>query len=246
MRIRCTTLLVLGLVVLTTGLVSAQASAQSSAQASAQVSALQNTPQVRPQHLNMQFHRAKTAFDSGASLLEAKTRMDIVLAGLPQDIEALKLRAAILMALDRPESAFHDARVAASLDPTDGEAHLLVCESGVAVKMEADALRSLEAATDLILDDVALYVRLSACAQQLNQIPPAEALARVAMASGDRDGRGHLQLARVFIQTDRPENAVTVLLQGLQERAVRAWDIRRDPLLAPLMDWEDLAAWRRR
>lgn len=232
MRIRCTTLLVLVMWM--------------TAPVTAQVAALNNTPQVRPQQLNMQFHRAKTAFQSGASLLEAKARVDIVLNGLPDDTEALKLRASILMALDRPEQAFRDARRAVTLSSGDGEAHVLLCESGVASGHEPDAHRSLESATDFILGDVALYVRLSTCALNLAQTPPAEALARLAMASTDRDGRGHLQLARVFMHTERPDNAVTVLVQGLQERAVRAWDIRRDPLLAPLMEREDLAAWRRR
>lgn len=242
MRIRCTTLpvLILGMAVLM------PLATPATAQVNAQVQALRGTPLVRPQQLNMQFHRAKTAFDSGASLLEAKARVDIVLAELPDDAEARKLRAAILLALEKPEAAFRDAQRAAILSPGDGEAHVLLCESGVASGHAARAKESLDTATDLILGDVALYIRLSSCALELGQIRPSEALARLAMASGERDGRGHLQLARVFMRTERAGNAETVLVQGLQERAVRAWDIRRDPVLAPLMEREGLAAWRRR
>jgi predicted Zn-dependent protease len=232
MRIRCTTLLVLTLVMVLP--------------ATAQVDALRHAPPMRPQQLNMQYHRAKTAFESGASLLEAKARVDIVLSELPDDAEARKLRAAILMALDKPDAAFLDAQRATILSPGDGEAHVLRCESGVVSGRAALANESLDTATDLIMGDVALYVRLSTCALELGQIRPAEALARLAMASGARDGRGHLQLARVFMRTGRAGSAETVLVQGLQERAVRAWDIRRDPLLAPLMEREGLAAWRRR
>ena len=63
----------------------------------------------RPPELNVQFHRARTAWSTGNSLLEAKARIDRVLAALPEDVEALKLRSSILADLGRDDTAFLDA-----------------------------------------------------------------------------------------------------------------------------------------
>lgn len=201
---------------------------------------------LRPQELNLQYHRALTAFHSGASLLEAKARVDIVLADLPDDTDALKLRADILLALDRPTDALRDAGAAVRLNPLDGEAHVLLCESAVASGNHARAVTSLTTATELFLGDISKYVRLSACAVATGQIPEAEALARIAMATGDKDGRGRLQLARIFMVSEREESAVAVLQQGLQERALRPSDVRRDTILSPLMERPELAPFRLR
>lgn len=201
---------------------------------------------TRSREMNQQLYRAQTAFRSGASLLEAKVRVDRVLTNLPDDVEALKLRSSILLSMDRPEEALVDARRAAGLVDGDGETHVLVCEAGVRADRKDVALTSLNRGADLLLDSATLYVRLSQCALELGQTTRAESLARVAVARSDRDARGRLQLARVFMQSGSEDMAVSVLLQGLSNRSLRATDIRRDAVLAPLMDRPGLAPYRLR
>ena len=84
---------------------------------------------VRSQEMNVQYHRAETAWKSGASVLEVKTRIDRVLKALPDDVEALKLRAQVLLKLDRVAEALADVQRAVALSSKDGEAHLILCEA---------------------------------------------------------------------------------------------------------------------
>ena len=101
-------------------------------------------PATRPARLNVQYHRAETAWKSGNSILEAKARIDRVLKEIPADPEARKLRAGIYMSMGQPAKALIDARAAAEINPFDGEAYLLQCEAGVRVGANKAALKALD------------------------------------------------------------------------------------------------------
>lgn len=189
----------------------------------------------RPE-LNVQFNRAMTAWSTGTSLLEAKARIDRVLEEYPDDVEALKLRAAILLDLDRPEEALTDANQAASLSPENGEAHLLRCEAASLTGATDEAARALQLASNLFLQRINHYVRLSACAVSVGAHVRAESLARVAIAQDADDPRGHIQLARVFLAKDTPEpDAARAIVDRLiEESLVTRMAVMADSQLASL------------
>ena len=194
----------------------------------------------RPPELNVQFHRAHTAWATGNSLLEAKARIDRVLAALPEDVEALKLRAAIQLDLDRPEEALKDADHAALLAPDNGEAHLLRCEAASRTGALAEAENALELASNLFLQRIDHYVRLSACALTIEAFTRAESLARVAVAQDDTDPRGHIQLARVFMATNRSDAARAVVSRMIESSRVTRTAVMADSQLALLFTDETL------
>ncbi len=190
--------------------------------------------EFRPPELNVQYHRAHTAWSTGNSLLEAKARIDRVLMARPEDLDALKLRAAILVDLDRPEEAHLDAWKAASISPDDGEAHLLVCETAARTERVDEALSALDTASGLILKGIDRYIRLSACALQLGQTTRAESIARIAVAQNDEDPRGHVQLSRVFIAQGKIEAARGVLAKAIDDSILSMNAILTDVQLAAL------------
>ena len=190
----------------------------------------------RPARLNVQFHRAETAWKSGSSLLEAKARIDRVLTELPDDAEARKLRAGIYLSMGAPAKALEDANEAVGLDPNDGEAHLLVCEAAVRTGDNESALRALDLSAGLLLEQSTFHVRLSRCAVDLDQFDAAEAYARTALAGNERDAEAHLQLARVFILDNDDEKAVTVLNRALDSRMLSTSVIRQDSAFARIID----------
>lgn len=196
----------------------------------------QRVPATRPARLNVQFHRAETAWKSGNSLLEAKARIDRVLNELPRDAEARKLRAGIFISMGNAENAVHDARMATRISPFDGEAHLLLCEACTRAGIYEEALRALNRSADLLLDQSTYHVRLSRCAVSLGHLDAAEAYARTAVAGNTRDAAAYLQLARVFVLKKNPGKAVTVLERGMRSRVLRLSAIRRDSLLSPISD----------
>jgi len=187
---------------------------------------------VRSAEMEVQFHRALIAWESGNSLYEAKARIDRVLSVEPEDLAARKLRAAILMGLGRNEEAIDDALFAVQLQPRDGEAQLLLCESAM-INTNADlARKALSSASDLIVDDLQLLSRLSMCALSLGDIPRAESLARIAVAQNELDPRGHIQLARVFLRSERPAAAISVLDKMISRSILSPSAIRNDPEFA--------------
>jgi tetratricopeptide (TPR) repeat protein len=197
---------------------------------------------VRPPELNVQFHRAETAWKSGNSLLEAKARIDRVIQALPDDVEARKLRAGILLSMGQPERALADARRATALGPEDGEAHLLLCEAAVRTEHDEQAVGSLHRAAELLLGRPDLHIRLSRCAVALGRLADAEAYARIALAGDERSAAAHLQLARVFVVSDQTEKAITVLDKGLTLKLLRPDQIRGDPELHVVANDPGLAA----
>ncbi len=189
---------------------------------------------VRSPELNVQFHRAHTAWSTGNSLLEAKARIDRVLNDRPNDVEALKLRAAILMDMQRPEEAFQDAHRATRLTPEDGEAHLLRCESAAQIGQEDAASEALEQASNLFLERIDHYVRLSSCALEIGAGTRAESLARVAVAQDNTDPRGHVQLARVFLASDEPDEARAIVNRLIEANSLSRLAVMADSQLASL------------
>ena len=82
-----------------------------------------------PEQVQMQFHRAQTAWRNQTSILEAKVRVDQVLRDAPNHAEAWKLRAEVLIAMQRYGDALHDAQQATLLAPEDGGAFLILAEA---------------------------------------------------------------------------------------------------------------------
>jgi predicted Zn-dependent protease len=190
----------------------------------------------RPAHLNVQYHRAETAWRSGSSLLEAKARIDRVLTELPLDAEARKLRAGIYLSMGAPEKALEDALAATRIDPEDGEAQLLVCEAAVRAGDRIIALEALSSSASNLLEGSNFHVRLSRCAENLQEYNAAEAYARTALAGDARDAKAHLQLARVFILNDEPGKATTILNRAVQSRILSTAVIRQDSLFTPILN----------
>lgn len=186
---------------------------------------------VRPPEVNVQYHRAEKAFKSGASILEAKARVDRVLASVPDDVPARKLRAQVLLALDRPEEAFVDALRATVLAPTDGEAHLILAEVARATGATRLAVEALDLAAEHVLDDAPFHVRLSMNAAALGQLDRAEAFARIALALDAREPAGYYQLAKVFILQNRNADAAEILARGLRSEVLLRSAIAEDSLL---------------
>jgi len=191
---------------------------------------------VRPREVNTQFHRARTAWQSGNSILEAKARIDRVLVALPDDPEARILRAEILLGMNRPDSALVDARRAAELSPTNGLAHLVHCEAASRAGQPEEAARAMRRCGDQIMKDVGSYVRLSRCAESLQLLPEAESYARLAMAQGALNPAGHVQLAHVFMVAGDRDMAVTTLVKGIDSGIIRPSIVRQDSILAELID----------
>jgi predicted Zn-dependent protease len=186
---------------------------------------------VRPPELSAQYHRAETAWKSGTSMLEAKARVDRVLKELPDDVAARKLRAQVLMAMDRPVEALADARRAVALSPADGEAYLILCVTARVAGERRLAVEALDAAAERVLDDAAFHIRLSWNAALLGQLDKAEAFARIALALGATEAAAYYQLARVFIQKDQLDDAASILARGLRRSVLDPATIQRDTLL---------------
>ncbi len=193
---------------------------------------LAQTP--RPSSLNAQFHRAETAWISGGSLLEAKVRVDKVLSELPGDLEALKLRAKVLLALGRHDEAFADANKAVSLNNDDGHAHLILCEAARQNGQDSIAVSSLEIAASILVDDADAHVHLSREAVFLNLLDMAEAFARIALALDPTAPVAHYQLARVFVAQERPAEAATILRKGLDKGFLSRDGIAQDTVLVTI------------
>lgn len=189
----------------------------------------------RPPEINVQYHRAEKAFKSGASMLEAKARVDRVIVEVPDDHQARKLRAQVLLALDRPAEAFADALRATQLAPKDGEAHLILAEAARATGARRLAVEALDQAAQHVLDDAAFHVRLSMNAAALGQLDRAEAFARIGLALDAREPAAYYQLARVFVLQQRPADAAETLARGLRSAVLVRSAIVQDTLLAPIL-----------
>lgn len=201
---------------------------------------------LRPPELSAQLHRAETAYRSGASMLEAKARVDRVLEAMPSDPEARKLRAQVLLNMNRPTDAYRDAQEAVRLGPEDAEAYLILCEAARLSGQDAEATAALEKAAELVFDSAPLHVQLSWNAVQLGQHAKAEAFARTAMALDPSDPAGYYQLARVFMLQEDADAAEATLAQGFQRALLDPVALLADTTLAPLAQRPLLAPYLRR
>lgn len=190
---------------------------------------------VRSPELSIQFHRAEAALKSGTSLLEAKARVDRVLEDLPNDAEARKLRAEVLLAMGRPQEALVDAQRAVELVPEDGEAYLLVSESARLSGNESLAIQAMDEAAEHAPDDAPLHVRLSWNAMELGQLEKSEAFARIALALRPNDAAAYQQLARAFILQEKDGSAAEILVRGLRSAVIPFDAVERDSVLEPLL-----------
>jgi tetratricopeptide (TPR) repeat protein len=199
--------------------------------------------QDRPPALELQFHRAEAAWKTGASLHEAKARIDRVLEEVPNDLEARKLRAQVLLALDRPAEALVDALRAVDLRSSDAEARLILCEVALAADEPTLAQRELDAAAGLIIENPDFNLRLSVNAVRLDQLERGEAFARTALNLAPRSPGAYYQLARVFILRDQQGEAVATLERGFRTAALDAVVIREDEVLRRVATHPDLRAF---
>jgi tetratricopeptide (TPR) repeat protein len=223
------------------GFLTALAAAQSQAQVP-----LRAQRSIRPPELNVQYHRAETAWKSGNSVLEAKARIDRVIRALPDDLEARKLRAGILLSMGQPDRAYTDARRAARLGPADGEAQLLLCETAVLSDRMETAREALDRSAELLLDRPELHIRLSRCAVALGRLDKAEAFARIALAGDENNATAYLQLARVFAIAGENDKSITVLEKGLRLGLLRPDEITGDDELSDLANSPALSALMRK
>lgn len=198
---------------------------------------------VRTPELNQQYHRAEMAWKSGTNLLEAKARVDRVLRALPDDPEARKLRAQVLLRLGRPLQALQDARQAVRLRPADAEAHLVRCEAALRSGFLKEAEEALDAAAERALEGVDLHVRLSWNAVELGQLDKAEAFARIALAQSPPRAAAYYQMARVFVLKAEFGQAATVLARGLEAGLLDPAVVTADATLSRLTRHPLLHRW---
>lgn len=203
------------------------------------------SPPRRTPELNTQFYRAETAWRSGTSLLEAKARVDRVLRALPNDLEARKLRANILLSMQQPSDALLDARHAVRLQPEDGEAWVLRCEAARLSGDRAEAEAALDAAVVHLRNQSELHLRLAWNATEMGHLDKAEASARLAMHLDRKLPTPYYQLARIFLRRNQRDEAATVLANGFEAALLDPVAIERDPLLNQLSLHPLLQRWLR-
>ncbi len=191
--------------------------------------------------VSRELHRAELAWRSGGSLLEAKARVDRVLARHPDHAGARRLRAHVLLGMGKPADALVDARRAVEL-AGDAEALLLVAEAARLDGREAEARAALDRVSGQAVNDAALHVRLAWNAAELGWLDRAEAFARIALRQDPALPGGYVQLARIFIAQNERDAAASVLVRGLTLGVLDARTIEADEALRPLLQHPDVAA----
>lgn len=195
---------------------------------------------VRTPELNVQYHRAEAAWKSGASVLEAKVRVDRVLEAIPNDAEALKLRAQVLIDMNRPADAVQDAERAVSVSPEDGEAYVILCEAARMSGQTILAEHAMDAALELPVEEASLLVRLSWNAMLMEKLDRAEGFARSAAASEPEEPAVQYQLARVLLLAKQEREAAAVLTRGLEAALLDSQTIVSDSILIRLASHPDV------
>jgi len=195
--------------------------------------------------IDTQLQRAQMAMRSGASLREARTRLNRVLALAPDHAEALHLRARAHLALQAPRQAIADAERALQMAGPNMATYATLVEAARQVGDRARAVKALEAAMAAVDGACPHALRLSWSALQLEHYDHAEALARVALRCQPYRAAPYQQLARVFMRTGRTADAAFILHQGLERGALHASNVVHDedlktlathPLVAPLLE----------
>lgn len=195
--------------------------------------------------VDIQLQRAQMAMRSGASLREARARLNRVLALAPDHAEALQLRASAHLALQAPQQAMADAERALQLTGPSVATYATLVEAARQVGDRPRAVEALEAAMAAVDDTSPYHLRLSWSALQLEHYDHAEALARVVLRRQPHRAAPYQQLARVFVRTDRTADAAFILHQGLERGALHSPGVVHDddlkalakhPLVAPLLE----------
>ncbi len=204
----------------------------------------QPLPRVMPsQELSMQYKRAQTAYRSGSSLREAKARVDRVLREAPEHADARLLRAKVLLRMERNEEALLDARAALRNDPQSFEAHVILTEAARLSGADALALRTLQAAAAIVVDDAALHLRLAWNAMAMEEVDHAEAFARIALRQDEQQPLAWLQLAKIFLLQDRTDDAAMILQKGMEQDVLVRKQLEADEMLWELHSHPELAPW---
>lgn len=200
-------------------------------------------PIQRPPELKQEYFRAERAWHTGSSLIEARARLDRVLLRLPDDHEALRLRARVSMDLDRTADALLDARRAVTLIETDPDAWLLLAETSLRANDPESALEAMEQAASRVDERPDDHLRLSWIAQELGFLDRAETHARVGLAMDAPRPAALRRLAHVFMAQNRPDDAARLLARALDEGSCRIDLVTTDPVLEPLGAHPLLARW---
>jgi tetratricopeptide (TPR) repeat protein len=196
-----------------------------------------------PEQIQRSLLRAETAWRNRTSLLEAKVRVDQVLEEAPNHADALKLRAEVLIAMQRYQEALVDAQRATEINPRDGAAYLILAE---AARLNDDfdlARHSLERAAALAIEESAdFHIRLSRSAMLLGEddLDMAESYARVALAKDRNFAGAYYQLARIFLLKNRAEDAVSTLVRGFQAELLDPIYLENDSTLQILKDHQQI------
>ena len=172
---------------------------------------------VRSPQMSLEFHRARAAWKSGGSQLEAKARLDLVLEEGPDDAEAYLLRARVELAMKHHADALSDALRAAELNPTLEDAHFVLCQAARSAGDTTLAVQALERSLASIESDPLKHIVLSREATLLGQHETAESLARVAVALDGTNPEAHYQLARTLALRGNHDAAVLILTRGLAD-----------------------------
>ena len=181
--------------------------------------------------MDQQLQRARTAFVTGSSLLEAKARVDRVLSALPADAEARVLRAEILLRMERFDEALLDAREATRLAPSNGQAHLAVAEAALRNGDARMAELAMDRAASLVVDDAAAHIRLSRMARALDRDERSVAFARIAVALDGQSAAARYELARAFVFSGNLPAARSIVKAGLEEGLLSPEFVTSDSLL---------------
>lgn len=189
----------------------------------------------RPRAMDQQLQRARTAFVTGSSLLEAKARVDRVLNELPADAEARVLRAEILLRMERFDEALVDAREATRLAPSNGEAHLVVADAALRNGDARMAELAMDRAARLVVDNAAAHVRLSRIARALDLDERSVAFARIAVALEGQSAAARYELARAFVFSGNLPAARSIVTAGLEEGLLSRDVVAGDSLLVQTM-----------
>ena len=194
----------------------------------------------RSSELSRQYYRARAAWRSGSSLMEAKVRIDRVIEARPEDAAARKLRAQVLLALRRPRPALVDARRAVHLRPDDGEAYLILTEALRLSGKKQAARKALKEAAPHLFGNASHRVVLSWNAAKLGLHEQAEEYARDALDQNASLPAAYYQLARVLVLQRKMDAAAAILKRGFGASVLTPGPVVRDSLLRRVAQHEDL------
>lgn len=193
--------------------------------------------------VEQQLHRAERAWLSGASVWEAKARVDRVLEVDPANASALRLRAQIRLAQNDRFGAYDDARRALAAHP-DADAYALVAETAFATGDTVATGEALAQAARLLLDVPQAHLALAVLAERARLFQQAEAYARI-VHTATPTAATHLLLARLLVAQGRDDAAGMLLARALEQGLTSIGSIERDTLLAPLAQKPPLRRQRR-